>query len=368
MPQWLPALVMPNLHMQEPIEAGEMLFAPWHDPRVQEVFKTDRDFTEFMQRFTDAFGVELRPLVLLVRSDVPHERKNMAMAVTLRNALSMSVIPQAYARTLIWDRSLEFGYSDAFDFYPWMPGTANNGGMTALTPALRAYHVVSEFHGQSSPLLPISSLRLKDIEWTLFNELLVRWKRKLSSDDPEWADIALFRSLDMANAAAKIPAGRDITEYSSSRTVMNWISAFEVLIHPGPEKKVGIFDVYKHFEEIEWENKDCMSPTHPAYPAGRPAQNRILACWIYGELFHARNDFAHGNAVDANRLKLPSGRYLHYYAAPLYRMALAEFLKLQYEKPDTKERDSAFPERVDLWDPQTDIERALATIHRSPRS
>ena len=44
--------------MHEAIKAGDMLFAPWRDFRVQEVFKTDRDFTEFMQRFTDAFGVE----------------------------------------------------------------------------------------------------------------------------------------------------------------------------------------------------------------------------------------------------------------------------------------------------------------------
>jgi hypothetical protein len=367
MPDWLPALVMPNINMEEPVEAGELLFAPWHDSRVQEVFKVDTDFTDFMQRFTDAFGMVLRPLILLVRSDIPRERLNMSMAVTLRDALSMSVIPGAYANTLIWDRALESGYSDAFDFFPWMPGAENDGGMTALTPAQRAYHVVKEFHGQSSPLLSISSLRLKDIDWTLFNELVVRWRRKFSAAEPEWADLALFRSLDMANAAAKIPAGRDMTEYSSGRVVTNWISAFEVLIHPGPEKKVGIFDVYRHFEAVKWTNKDCMSPTHPAYSAGKAAQDRILACWIYGELFHARNDFAHGNPVDANRLRLQSGRYLHYYAAPLYRMALTGFLNLRYEKHQDKEIDTAFPNPVDLWDPQTDIERALATIHRPPK-
>jgi hypothetical protein len=367
MPDWLPALVLPNIHMDEPVEAGELMFAPWHDSRVQEVFKEDKDFTEFMQRFTDAFGMVLRPLILLVRSDIPRERLNMSMAVTLRDALSMSVIPKGYANALIWDRNLEFGYSDAFDFYPWMPGTANDGGMTAFTPAYRAYHVVSEFHGQSSPLLSISSLRLKDIDWTLFNELVVRWRRKFSSAEPEWADIALFRSLDMANAAAKIPAGRDMTEYSSGRTVMNWISAFEVLIHPGPEKKVGIFDVYRHLEAITWTNRHCMSPTHPAYPAGRPAQDRILACWIYGELFHARNDFAHGNAVDVNRLRSRSGRYLQYYAAPLYRMALTGFLNLRCEKRKDGLVDTGFPEPADLWDPQADMERALATIQKLPR-
>jgi hypothetical protein len=167
-----------------------------------------------------------------------------------------------------------------------MPGNANDGGMTALTPALRAYHVVSEFHGQSSPLLSVSHLRLNDIDWTLFR----------------------------------------------------------------------------------WANSDCTSPTHPTHPARKPPQNRILACWIYGELYKARNDFAHGNPVDANRLRLESGRYLHYYASPLYRMALTGFLNLGFTHPPNEEIDTGFPEAHDLWDPQEDFERALATVHRPPRN
>ena len=132
MSDWLPALVLPNVSMHEPIEAGDFIFAPCHDPRVQEALGENTDFAQFMERFTDAFGMALRPLILLVRSDIPHERLNMSTATTLRDCLSMSVIPTFYAKTLIWDRSLDIGYSDAFDFYPWMPGNANDGGMTAM--------------------------------------------------------------------------------------------------------------------------------------------------------------------------------------------------------------------------------------------
>jgi hypothetical protein len=48
-------------------------------------------------------------------------------------------------------------------------------------------------------------------------------------------------------------------------------------------------------------------------------------------------------------------------------MALTGFLNLRYQKPQDKELDTEFPEAGDLRDPQTDIERALATIHRPPR-
>ena len=195
----------------------------------------------------------------------------------------------------------------------------------------------------------------------------MRWKRRFEAEVPEWSDIALFRSLDMANAAAKIPAGRDMTEYSSGRVVANWISAFEILNHPGDEGSVGLYDVYRQLEGVHWTNRDCMAPIHPSHQGRQTPQNRILACWLYGELYKARNAFAHGNPVDANRLRLESGRYLHYFAAPLYRLALTAFLNLQWARPPSDEIDTAFPEAVDLWDPQRDMERALTTYNKPPR-
>jgi hypothetical protein len=368
MSEWLPGLVLPNIHMTESVNAGNYTFAPAHDPRVQEIMREDPDFALFMSRFTDAFGMSLSPMVFIVKADVPRDRLSMTTASTLRDCLSASVVPNAHARMLIWDRPLEFGFSDAFDLYPWMPGTAADGGMTAQTPAFRGYHVVREFHGQSSPLISVQGLQTKDIDWTLFNELLVRWNRRFGPGDPLWEDIALFRSLDMANAAAKIPAGRDMTEYSSGRVVANWISAFEILVHPGAEGRVGLYDVYRQLEAVKWINRDCSTASHPARAGKGTPSNRILPCWIYGELYQARNDFAHGNPVDANRLRLESGRYLHYYAAPLYRMALTGFLNLRWERPPSDEYDSGFPEPVAMWDLQPDFERALATVHKPPKS
>ena len=150
MSAWLPALVLPNVSMQQAIECGDIIFAPWHDLRAQEALREDADFALFMQRFTDAFGMELRPLILMVRSIIPRDRLNMSMATTLRDSLSMSVIPTSYAKVLIYGRSLEFGYSDVFDFYPWMPGNAGDGGMTAITPAVE-HSISSESFTGSHP-------------------------------------------------------------------------------------------------------------------------------------------------------------------------------------------------------------------------
>jgi hypothetical protein len=67
-----------------------------------------------------------------------------------------------------------------------------------------------------------------------------------------------------------------------------------------------------------------------------------LPCWIYGELYKARNDFLHGNRITAERLTVrPSNRSLYIYAAPLYRLALTGFLNLRFDRPIPSQDDTA---------------------------
>ena len=159
MPNWLPGLVLPNVYLQEPVEAGIAAFAPYEDKRVVNCRKDDKHFASFLDRFTDAFKITLRPSVLLIT-----DRMSMPMAATLRDALSISVVPYSHARMLIWGRTMQFPYSDWFDFYPWMPNNDAGGGMTAFTPALTAFHVVKEFQGQCSPLISPQPLTPYDID------------------------------------------------------------------------------------------------------------------------------------------------------------------------------------------------------------
>jgi hypothetical protein len=43
----------------------------------------------------------------------------------------------------------------------------------------------------------------------------------------------LFRALEMARAASKMPGGSDATEYNVGRAVALWVSGFEILAHDG---------------------------------------------------------------------------------------------------------------------------------------
>jgi hypothetical protein len=73
----------------------------------------------------------------------------------------------------------------------------------------------------------------RDIDRPLAKALLERWVARFPQASMAWSDRALFRSLNMANEAARIPAPVASTFYDVGRTLALWVSAFEIVAHPG---------------------------------------------------------------------------------------------------------------------------------------
>jgi len=64
--------------------------------------------------------------------------------------------------------------------------------------------------------------------------------------------------------------------------------------------------VYDRLGEITWRHKKLKARRFK--PASSKTK-RNLACWIYGEIYRVRNDFLHGNPVNAKSLTVKrSGR------------------------------------------------------------
>ena len=128
-----------------------------------------------------------------------------------------------------------------------------------------------------------------------------------------------------------LPAHAEITNQDIGRHAALWVSAFEILAHPKIGDS-GFTQVYALLEKAQWGSSHHKVPIHSSYH-GRKKTLRILPCWIYGELNHARNDFLHGNPVRPARLTTKrSKRGLFSYACPLYRMALTSFLDLRWKR------------------------------------
>jgi hypothetical protein len=153
--------------------------------------------------------------------------------------------------------------------------------------------------------------------------------------------------------------------YDIGRCVALWVSAFEIL---SPAKSSAFFSVYETLKKVEYGLTDVNSSIYEAHGFKTTNKTEILPCWIYGELYKARNDFLHGNPITGERLTVKhSRRSLYIYAAVLYRLALTGFLDLSFKTPmpsseDTEAFAAYIGDRMDFRAYQSDIEAAISTI------
>jgi hypothetical protein len=100
----------------------------------------------------------------------------------------------------------------------------NYEDMILVNPANLSIHLLSEFNGQSFPEQGCVSIAERDIDLPLAKELLSRWVIRFSDSAAEWKDKALFRSLNMANEAGRIPALAAGVFYDAGRSLALWLA------------------------------------------------------------------------------------------------------------------------------------------------
>jgi hypothetical protein len=365
MTDWIPMFTLPNITLTEPIETEGVVLVSTADPRLLEIASTHPAFQTYIDSFKTEFGRSLAPSFVLAHKDAPPAFRGVDALAAFRDSISMSVIP------LSWAKSLRFGpggmgvhYSNWFSIYPWMLDR-NYENLLSMTMATTGMDEVKRLRGQSSPGISPQHLDRGFIDRPLLDELMKRWQRCYRAETPEHDDVALFRSLNMANSAALMPAGVEVTMYDIGRQVSLWVSAFEIL---SPAKSSAFFKVYETLRSVEYGLSTNNTPIYEAHGFKTTQTKDILPCWIYGELYKARNDFLHGNPVTKERLTVrPSQRSLYIYAAPLYRLALTGFLNLRFDRPiPSQDEAMAFGafinERMDFRFPQSNIEAATSTI------
>ncbi|MEQ1866690.1 MAG: hypothetical protein ABL996_18795 [Micropepsaceae bacterium] len=368
---WMPIFVLPNIDVAAPIEAGPAALAPMSDARVSALARRHKRFESFLNRFTDSFGVEISPAVMLLRSDAPVEFRGIDAIASFRDLIA--IVAVSYNRALEIKRPYghRIHFANAFEFYPWMIDKYYKD-LVGNTPAFLGLHEVRKFRGQSSAALPRMRLDATSIEEALVTELLGRWRRRYQSANPSWPDVALFRSLNMAHHASMLPAGTDTTIYDVGRLISLWVSAFEILIHPGGNGQANRDKVFDLLDRTPWQLKGCSD--RQLETGGKTKIKRTLASWLYQHVYECRCAFLHGNPVDPSDLLLPvSRRNVFQYAAPLYRMALVSFLPLAFtRKAPPISKAKAFgayvAARMSFREPQRAIEEALLTAIQPPSS
>ncbi|WP_354233168.1 hypothetical protein [Bradyrhizobium sp. I1.8.5] len=357
---------LPNVRVKFPIQVEGFALVPADDFRIEAIKKKQPRLGSFLKRFKTEFGDAVEPSTIIWRKDRPDTYRSISAISGFRDLISMSVIPLSWAKTHRFGHVQGPMYSDTFAVYPWMVDNRGEGLITQ-TPSLLAYHEVKRLRGQTMAALSFHQLDRRDVDLLLLNELLKRWERCFSTDSPAVEDERLFRSLNMANAAAKLPAGADTNLYDVVRSAALWASAFEILY---PAKNQAFKGVYAALECITWNLSACSDKKYQVF-GDQNGQRRSLPVWLFGEINSLRNDALHGNPIPPGRLIVaPAKQPLHMFAAPLYRMILTAYLDLKLAPRKPVGGQTSYENfRLDHFESgeyQRNIEAGLSTIMYTP--
>ncbi|AMX94200.1 MULTISPECIES: hypothetical protein [Mesorhizobium] len=324
---WNILAALPNIVVTDPIEGEQFSMIGSDDARLSDNFALQPNLKAFFRRFTNSHGVRITPAALVARSDTPAEFLNSEAVSGFRDAVAASIIPFARAAAITHRNYSRPMYSDSFDLYPWMVDR-NGEHLIANTPAVSALHQIKGFRGLSSPGLSVVQIRDWDIDEALLKVLLDWWRKRFSGGTPHWEQLALFRSLNAANAAMQMPQSAGATIYDWGRSLSLWISAFEILVHPGPGGEANRAKVFALIERGEWEREAVREKVHDVRLSKKSVVRKAFPSYLYALAYQARNNFLHGEPVGREHLVLPSGQPVGFLVSALYRNAIATFVDL----------------------------------------
>ena len=346
MEDWIFISVFHNLSILERIESKYVVIVPKDDLLTQTIRDRSLAFSQFVDNFKDQFGREFAPCLLFLHRRV---KPDVEAIISFRNLLAISSIVQSWERFICYGTQLDyFKFSNYFELYPYSL-SRDEKDLIVNTPSVMGVDEPSEFQGQCSPEIARSDSTRKFYDFTLFEALCHHWveyyvKRKRN----EWKNRSLFRSLEMAFRASGLPFRNQGTIHDYGANIALWISAFEILNHPGGRGGVSLSTVLNFLGEIVFKTKKL---NHKHYN-GRRTERLNLLQKTYLEMYKARNHFLHGNPVRPSSL-FPGGvkkcNPLIAVAPVIYKCSIYHFLGLlEFDKNNTSEIVQDLIRRRDL--------------------
>lgn len=298
---WKLLRVLPNIEVPHPFDSlsTQIAVVSYRDARAIAIRALSAGADKLWSGFRDIYGHQLEPSGLICREEFLKNPQGEVAVTSFRNIVALVSTLPAWAY-LARDRvPPNPQWSDAWSFCPVEVSTADT--LITINPALNVgSSPKTPFAGMPNPLMPL----YRDsyvIDWWLFAVLLHAWddfflrRRRLTYYRQ------LFRALEIVMHALALPTYNLTSLYDVGLSLSIWVSAFEVLLHPGSsEGKVNEEQVLTHLKDLKFV---------------KPAMNRVLlskryviqikrqrqrVSWlerIYHQLYLARNACLHGNPV-----------------------------------------------------------------------
>jgi hypothetical protein len=322
-----------NLSIDKPIGNEYIAIVPASDDRAEKIIDKYPTLHSFINNFTNQHNHKYYPNILMVNDKASKSVFNIEAIAGFRNIIAICSIVNALADSLVSKVPFSSAiYSNYFDFYPIYPGKDYKYLLTD-SPAVKGLDTSSGFNGQSSPDLfaPIKSIRYDE---EILLKLLNMWEQRYVQERKTWKARVLFRSLEMAYQASSLPFKNLATIYDYGSLISLWVSAFEILVHPG---KIGRANLTKVIDLLDYDFTYSNNLKKRIYSISisKKIKKVTLVQKIYYQIYTARNDFLHGNPVTMNNLFVfnkNKRRLLNHYAPLLYEVALIKFLNIYHNK------------------------------------
>jgi len=150
MSTWIPMFALPNIALEEAIEADGVALVSFQDERLRQLANNHKRFASYLDRFRTEFGRRVQPSIIIWRDDSSEHYRSVDALAGFRDALSISVAPYGWATFLRYGHSPEILYSDWFAIYPWMLDK-NYEFAVMRTMAQMGLDEAEELQPQSSP-------------------------------------------------------------------------------------------------------------------------------------------------------------------------------------------------------------------------
>lgn len=294
---WTFQHALPNLHLREGIGNEFIAIWPYNDPRIDEL-RIDPRVTALLDNFTDAFSEPVAPSVLVVRRGSLRHNGFEAL-IAFRNLIALNAIAFGCQFRLRHQNTRGPLWSDFFDLYPITLGAGNM--LVVQSPAILGLEDTTGFKGQCSPTLPPPVQIDVRFDTQLLNVLLAEWHRAfIQAQLSDWKLTCLFRSLQMAFQASRIPFYNSGIHVDYGTRLALWVSAFECLTHP-KTAKTDLKTVLALLALAGFKRQDLKDRKYPANIKNVQIQLTLVE-ELYRHLYSTRNDYLHGNPVTPEAL------------------------------------------------------------------
>ncbi|WP_298844147.1 hypothetical protein [uncultured Roseobacter sp.] len=329
--EWSPVAILPNIEIEGELGNRYGSISSVSHPNIAPLLDGFPELKEFTGRFSDSFGERVRPSFVLFNQAVKERHQNSQAFLAFRNSIAVPLA--TYGRCLMLKNGSPHTHpmwTDSFDCYPWMLGK-DLKNLVISSGALKGFHEVKKFNGQSSPQLPHRFLSNAGGIDLLSDRLLEIWSNTFVKKQQIKTHVPIFRSLEMAYEAGRVPFQYAQTDTDHGRLIALWISAFEILAHPG-KGNVALKDVLRLLDGYEPAQPKRIRSKKYSVKLRNTRKSVDLLEKTYRHLYGLRNDYLHGNPRSFASL-VPRGFSINLlHAAPaLYRICL--FSKLAIKPP-----------------------------------